>query len=183
MNEHRIGRNKSSKISCPDNPQYLLSRCSSEVWQWDINGHQAGPTYIGSYIAFSSDGTQLVSYQGKTVTVRDSNSGVIVVEFNITNFIQLYCFSPDGRLITVTSETTVYIWDITNPDPCLIETLTGHTKSITSLVFSSPSSLTSASHDKSVRELPPPTPREAYLSQRPECMHKRGNDGDTEQAQ
>ena len=33
-----------------------------------------------------------------------------------------------------------------------------------------------------VRELPPPTPREAYLPQRPEHMHKRGNDGDTEQA-
>ena len=34
-----------------------------------------------------------------------------------------------------------------------------------------------------VRELPPPTPREAYLPQRPECAHERGNDGDTEQAQ
>ena len=34
-----------------------------------------------------------------------------------------------------------------------------------------------------VRELPPPTPREAYLPQRPEHAHERGNDGDTEQAQ
>ena len=34
-----------------------------------------------------------------------------------------------------------------------------------------------------VRELPPPTPREAYLPQRPERTHERGNDGDTKQAQ
>ena len=34
-----------------------------------------------------------------------------------------------------------------------------------------------------VRELPPSTPREAYLPQRLECAYKRGNNGDTKQAQ
>ena len=34
-----------------------------------------------------------------------------------------------------------------------------------------------------VRELPPPTPREAYLPQRPECVYKRENDRGTKQAQ
>ena len=34
-----------------------------------------------------------------------------------------------------------------------------------------------------VRELPPPTPREAYLPQRLEYMHTRGNNGETKQAQ
>ena len=135
----------------PIDPQHFLSICGGRVWQWDINGHLVGPLYDCFHIAFSLDGTWVVLCCGTTATVQESNSGVIVAKFNITNIIQQCCFSPNGRLIAVAAETTVYIWDITSPDPCLIETLTGHTKDITSLVFSSPSSLTSASLDQSVK--------------------------------
>lgn len=41
--------------------------------------------------------------------------------------------------------------DITNSDPCLVETLTCHASAITSLAFSSPTTLISTSYDKSVR--------------------------------
>ena len=61
------------------------------------------------------------------------------------------CFSPDGKLVATAANNPVYVWDITNPEPCLIETFIGHTHRITSLVFSSPTSLISASSDKSVR--------------------------------
>ena len=49
---------------------------------------------------------------------------------------------------------TIYIWDITGLAPCLVETITGHTDFITSLVFSSLvfySSLISSSSDGSVK--------------------------------
>ena len=46
---------------------------------------------------------------------------------------------------------TIHIWDITGSDPHLVETFVGHTKDITSLAFSSPSTLISASGDRSVK--------------------------------
>ena len=41
------------------------------------------------------------------------------------------CFSPDGRLVVILTGHTTYVWDIINSKPCLIETLIGHTNSIT----------------------------------------------------
>jgi WD40 repeat protein len=61
------------------------------------------------------------------------------------------CFSPDDRLVAVTAHGTAYIWDITGSDPHLIETFIGHTNNISSIMFSSSSSLVSASYDQSVR--------------------------------
>jgi WD40 repeat protein len=80
------------------------------------------------------------------------HSRVIVAEFHMANDYARYCcFSPDGRLIAAAVGKTAYVWDITSPDPHPIETFVGHTSDITSLVFSSPSSLISASNDKSVK--------------------------------
>ena len=136
----------------PKVPQHFLSTSSNKVQQWDINGHQAGPTYDGSHFTFSSDGAQLVLCNGTTVTVQDSSSGVAVAEFHVENGTSSYCcFSPDDRLVAVAAKTTAYVWDITSPEPHLIETFIGHTDDITSLAFSSPSSLISASVDQSVR--------------------------------
>ena len=136
----------------PQNPQHLLSICDSKLWQWNINGHQAGPTYNGSHVAFSLDGTQFVSCEGTAVTVQDSSSGATMAEFHVANGKTKYCcFSPGGRLVAVAAGSTAYVWNITSSDPYLVETFIGHTKDITSLVFSSPSSLISASQDKSVK--------------------------------
>jgi WD40 repeat protein len=86
------------------------------------------------------------------VTVQNSDSGAIVAEFQVANSdTQCCCFSPDGRLVAIAGDNTAYVWDITSSDPHLVETFIGHTKYITSLVFSSPTTLISASEDRSVK--------------------------------
>jgi len=136
----------------PTDPQYLLSESNDKVWQWDINGHQIPPTYNGSHVAFSPDGTQFVLSDKAVVTVQNSDSKAIVAEFHVANSDTSFCcFSPDGRLVAVVADCTAYIWDITGSDPHLVQTLIGHTDIITSLVFSSPSSLITVSWDLSVR--------------------------------
>ena len=153
----------------PKDPQHLLSISDVKVWQWDINGHQAGPTYDGhqvgpkydgshialssdgSHIALSSDGTQFVTCNNRAVVVQNSSSGEIVAAFHVAGNAQHCCFSPNGKYIAVATESTACIWEIASSEPHLIETFIGHTDRITSLAFSSPSSLISASCDKSVK--------------------------------
>jgi len=139
----------------PKNPQLLLSASEDgTVKQWGINGHQIGPTYAGSYAAFSSDGTQFVSCTETAVTVQNTDSGATVTEFHIMNKdIKHCCFSPDGGFIAASAGHTIYLWGITGPDPHLVKTFIGHTDDITSLVFSSSLTLisTSGSEDRSVK--------------------------------
>ena len=120
----------------PINSQLLLSSSNDGViQQWGIDGHKIGPPIAGSHIAFSPDGTQFVSCKGATVTIRDTNPRVTVVEFNLANNVNHCGFSPDGRFIAAAADHTIYLWDITGHNPCLIQTLVGHADSITSLVF------------------------------------------------
>ena len=136
----------------PKNPQTFISVSGRTVQQWNVDGHNIGPTYDGYQIAFSLDGTQFISRAKNNVTVRNISSGAVVTRFhmNFSNFSHC-CFSPDGRLVAVTANHNVCVWDITGSDPCLIETFIGHTNDITSLTFSSPSTLISASQDGSVK--------------------------------
>ena len=135
----------------PIDSQHLISISGGKVWQWDTDGHQIRPTCNGSCIAFSSDGTQFISCYGTTIVVQNSNSGTIVSKFQVSTSIQCCCFSPDGRLIAIATGNTAYVWDITYSDPRPVETFIGHTGEISSLVFSSPSSLISASMDNLVK--------------------------------
>ena len=139
-------------IFSPTDSQHLMSMSGKKVWQWDVNGKQISPPYGGSCVAFSSDGTQFVSCQGGAVVVQNSDSQIIVAEFHMIASDIDYCsFSPNGRLIAITVGSSVYVWDITSSNPCIIETFVGHTGSILSLVFPSPSSLISSSNDKSIK--------------------------------
>jgi len=136
----------------PRNPQHLISICNDKLWQWDTNGYQTNPPSNGSHIAFSSDGTRFVSCHGAVVTVQASDSGAIVAKFNVAkDDAQRCCFSLDGQLVAVAARHTIYIWNVTSSTPHLVGTFLGHTGSITSLAFSSPSTLISASMDKSVK--------------------------------
>jgi WD40 repeat protein len=135
----------------PTNSQHLVSISGGVVHQWDIDGHKIEPTYQGSYAAFSLDGAYLALCEGKVTTVQDSNSGAILAKLPTDKAAKSCCFSPNGRLVAVAASATAYVWDITGSDPHLIETFTGHTDRITSLTFSSSSSLISASDDKSVK--------------------------------
>ena len=139
-------------IISPTDPQCLMSISDKKVWQWDINGHQISPPYGGSCVTFSSNGTQFISCQRGAVIVQNSDSQTVVAEFHITASYINYCsFSPNGGLIAVVVDRTVNVWDITSSDPCIIKTFVGHTETIGSLTFSSPSSLISSSFDKSIK--------------------------------
>ena len=136
----------------PTNSQHLLSRSNYKIWQWDIYGHQTGPTFVGYRAIYSPDGTHLLSCHDGFVTIQNSSSGTIVARFpGVGNNLKHCCFSPDGRLIAVSAGSIIYVWNITGSMPHLIETFIGHTKDITSLTFSSSSSLVSTSQDQSVK--------------------------------
>ena len=130
--------------------QYFTSVSGGKVQQWDINGHQIGPIYDGSHVAFSLDGTQFASCKEEAITIQDSHSGVVVAELYVAESDFYYChFSPDGRLIAGATGSTIYLWDIASSNPHLIEMFIGHTSVITSLTFSS--SLISASQNRLVK--------------------------------
>ena len=151
----------------PTDPQYFLSVCKGEIWQWDINGTQIEPTYSGSKIVFSPDGTQFVSCYKSYVTVQNPRSGVVATKFHITGHnAERCCFSPDGKWIAVAAENTAYVYDITVSDPHLLEIFAGHADPITSLAFASSSSLITTSLDKSIKfwqiNNPPTNPPKPY---------------------
>jgi len=136
----------------PTDSQCLISVSGTTAQHWDTDGHKVGPTYESCQITFSPDGTQFVSNTGSNVTVQNINSGVAVARFDIADsYYVLCCFSPDGRLVAVATKYKVCVWDITGLDPHLVETFVGHVSNITSLTFSSPSTLISASEDKLVK--------------------------------
>jgi len=136
----------------PTDPQYLISVSGNKVWHWNINGHQAKPAHTGSCIAFSLDGTQFVSCHQGNIVVQNSSSGGIVTKFHVTDS-EIYhcCFSPDGRLIATAAGQTTHVWDTVSSHPHPIKSFAGHTGYITSLAFSSPTSLISSSTDHSVK--------------------------------
>ena len=135
----------------PKNSQLLSSSGDGTVQQWDVNGHKIGSPVSGDRVVFSPDGTQFISWKGETAIIRNTDSKMTVVEFDLDSRADCCCFSPDGRLLAVAALHVIYLWDITSPNPCLIQTLVGHSDSITSLVFSSTYSLVSASNDLSIK--------------------------------
>ena len=136
----------------PTNPQHIIFVSGSKVRQWNTIDHQINSTDNGFHVALSPDGTQFVLCDGAAVVVQDSNSGAVVANFRVPSSNTNYCcFSPDGSLIAAAAHNIVYVWDITSLDPHIVETFIGHTGGITSLAFSSPSSLISSSEDESVK--------------------------------
>ena len=135
----------------PINSQLLSSSGNSTVQQWNINGRKIGSPVSGDYTVFSQDGVQFVSWKEKTVTIRNTGSRAITKKFNLVSKAHHCCFSPNGKFVAAATFHVIHLWDITVPDPCLIQTFIGHSGSVTSLVFSSPYSLVSASIDKSVK--------------------------------
>ena len=136
----------------PTNPQHLIFVSGNKVGQWNTIDHQINYICNGSHVAISSDGTQFVLCDGATVVIQNSNSGATMANFHVASDYSTYCcFSPNGGLIAVAAGNIVYVWDITSLDPHVVKTFTRHTEEITSLAFSSPSSLISSSRDSSVK--------------------------------
>ena len=135
----------------PTNPQLLLSASADNtVQQWDTDGHQIGSTIPGNHAEFSPDGTQFVVLNENTVTIRNTDSRMTVIEFNLVDGAHWCCFSPNGRHI-VTFHKSICLWDITSTDPYLIQTFPGHSGYIIRLVFSSFLTLTSVADDHSIK--------------------------------
>ena len=139
----------------PTDSQLLLSSSSNDVQQWSTDGYQIGPSIPDCRVEFSPDGTQFVTYtfEGETATIRNTESRAVVatIELTLARDLSGFCFSPDGRFIAATAGYSIYIWDITTSNPHLVQTLTGHANEITSLIFSSPLTLISASEDESIK--------------------------------
>ena len=136
----------------PTDPQHFLFVSNHKIVQWNTIGHQVGPTFEGSYVDFSPDGTQTVSRYSDVATVRNTSSGAVATTFPVVLDKGFRCdFSPNGRLVAVSAGRIAHVWDITGSEPHLIETFIGHTDDIRSLAWSSPSSLISASSDHSIR--------------------------------
>ena len=160
----------------PTNPQHLISISNKKLQQWDTNGHKINPLSKCSHIAFSPDGTQFISCYEAVFTVKNSDSGATVAKFEVTTGDpDYYLFSPDSRLLAVATGRIIHIWDITGSNPYLVETLIGHTQEITSLAFSSPSALISASWDGSVKfwqiSTPSKDPAMTDLRSTPTTLH------------
>ena len=141
----------------PIHSRHLLSSSwDRTVRRWDVDGHQIGaPCHEEgrvAHVAYSLDGTRFVSCGGKVATVRDSESGEVVVKLCMPKEgVQLRCcrFSSDGRFVACVSADAIYVWEITNSEARLVGNLVGHSKPIISISFSS--FLISASQDRSVK--------------------------------
>ena len=137
----------------PTDPQHLLSVCDGKVHQWNTSGHQAGPIYDGSNIAFSPEGTQFAICNEESVTIQNSSSGATVTKLHMENRAdpQNCCFSPNGKLVAVSDDSFIHIWDITSSDPHLIDTFHEGFGDVSTPVFSSSSSLISVAQYKFIK--------------------------------
>ena len=139
-----------------DSRRLLSSSGDRTVRQWDVDGNQIGSSYheAGQVVdlSYSSDGTRFVSCGGGVATIRDSESGAVLVKLDAPDWATLHrcCFSPDGRFVACSAGDSICVWDITNPESArLVEHLVGHSESVSFITF--PSSLISVSGDRSVK--------------------------------
>ena len=139
-----------SVVFSPSDLQHLVSVSGGKVWHLGLDGHKTRAANNGSHIAFSFDGTQFALCQRDNIVVKNTNSRANVAKFHMPDGKKANrcCFSPDGRLIAIAAGPIAYVWDTTSSYPHPIKTLIGHTYGITSLAFSSPSSLVTTSLDK-----------------------------------
>ena len=136
----------------PTNPQHFLSLSNGKIMQWNISSHQAGPLFDGFVADLSPDGTQLLSHDGIVATIQNPNSGAVTTKFPLKgNQVGPPCFSPDGKMIAIGVDSTIYVWNIMNSKPYLLGTFIGHSHFIASIAFPSSSSLISGSFDQSVK--------------------------------
>ena len=145
------GRAVTSICFVSETPSRLMAASEAGlVQQFDIDGSKIGDPIHGDHVAFSSDGSSFVLSEGKSSVVRNSGSGTIVAFLSPVNHsLDRYCLSTSGEFAVGVSNTTAYVWDITNLAARLVETFALHGSNTSSLTFSS--SLISASSDKSIR--------------------------------
>ena len=138
----------------PIEPYNLISLSKNKIREWDVYGNQVGEAFDGSQIAFSPDGTKFALYYKRLVTIQNTKTRAIMAEFHLVPAdgpLRCCCFSPDSRLVAVATTKNINVWDITNLNPQLVETLPEDTSGTSPLAFSSPSTLISALFEKTVK--------------------------------
>ena len=145
------GRVNVVRFSPADSRRFMFSSRGG-IQQLDVDGHEAGTScreyHRSADLAYSSDGNRFVYCGTSGATVRDSNSGAMVVALVHQNLSHC-CFSPDGRFVACSCGTAICIWDITIRETPLAKYQSGHSEFITFLAF--PSTLVSGSSDRSVK--------------------------------
>ena len=154
-----IEYNQANSISfSPTNPRLLLiASGAGTIFQWNIDGPEPmsipGDDIVNHYCppTFSPDGTHWILPQGSAATVLDTDSGVVVSRLQVPGSTKNsnWFISPNGKYVACGDSDTILVWDITGPDPHLVNTFVGHTSKITSILFSS--SLISSSDDRSIK--------------------------------
>ena len=145
-----------TSFSPTDFRRLISSSWDGTVRQWDADGRQIGvpchePGRV-AHVAYASDGTRFVSCGGAVATVRDSESGAVLVKIDAPTRslpFRCCCFSPDGRFVACATPDTIYVWDIAGSEARLVGNFVGHSKPIISIAFSS--FLISISLDRSVK--------------------------------
>ena len=142
----------------PINPRHFISSSGRIVGLWDVDGDQIGPSYREANdvedLAWTRDGTRFVSCGANVATVREAESGAVVVRLDAPDGswpLNLCCFSPDGRFVACAANATIFVWDITIPGARLVGHLVEHPNSIKFLAFLSSESLISGDFDGSVK--------------------------------
>ena len=122
----------------PNNAKHLLSILDNTC-KWDVGGYKviSIPSKFNLYL--SPDCSLFALSNGQAVTVQSSSSGAVVSTLYLSGMDDC-CFSPDGRVIAVSSVETTYVCNITSFYSHLIKTLYNCGQSI---IFSSPSNLIS----------------------------------------
>lgn len=128
----------------PTNPRHLISSSyDGTVRKWDVDGHQIGTPYREETgvenVAYASDGARFVSCGGAAATVRETESGMVVVKLDAPKKkakVKYSCFSPDGRFVACATGGAIYVWDIANSEARLVGNLVGHARSIRFIAFS-----------------------------------------------
>ena len=132
-------------------PYFVSASQDGTIQMWYNDVFQKCPSYKGTHVAFSSTGERFILYGGGVAKLYDHWIWG-KPEFQLGNYdLWCCCFSPDGSHVAGAAGNTIYVWDITASEPHLIEKHMGHTSFITSITFSSPSCLISASDDKTVK--------------------------------
>jgi WD40 repeat protein len=112
-----------------------------------------GHTNTVNSVAFSSDGTQIVSGSvDNSVRVWDASTGVELKELKgHTSWVYSVAFSSDGtRIVSGSSDNSVRVWDVSTGVE--LKELKGHTHRVNSVAFSSDGTrIVSGSSDNSVR--------------------------------
>src|SRR6266550_1920288 len=105
-------------------------------------------------VAFSPDGTRIVSGSDHTIQVWDARSGDVVAGpfEGHTNYVMSVAFSPDGtRIVSGLDDRTIRVWDARSGD-VVAGPFEGHTSSVTLVVFSPDGTrIISGSNDRTIR--------------------------------